>query len=435
MSFVDFIYRVASFLPSSIIYGRSFRNAKNLSISYQKAIDKKKFIADYEEKSIRKIIQLGEKTPFYAGINSNSFEGVNFIDKDLISNAAGNAIYTKAFSDLMTTGGTSGKPLSFYINKNRKGVEWFWMTQAWSLVGFNLKTSWRAVLRNHQLGDKDYTTNPLLKEICFDNFRLDYDYLCMITAEINKRNIEFIHAYPSAAFTLATHWKEHKSKPECVKTFLCGSENIYPYQKHLIQTELNLRMFSWFGHSEKLILAHENKECENYHANPFYGKAELVDVSGRNISVPGEIGELIGTGYINTKTIFIRYRTGDYAEFVGDACPCCGHIGLTFKNIKGRWGGDKIYLANSKFVTTTALNLHDDLYTKINGLQYHQSKKGELEIWVIPNIHWTNEDEIRLLSELSNKIKKDLIFTLKRVSELQYSKNMKYQLLIQKVNL
>src|SRR5690606_34530254 len=134
-------------------------------------------------------------------------------------------------------------------------------------------------------------------------------------------------------------------------------------QKNLIQNILNIRMLTWYGHSEKLILAHEGVTCEHYHCNPFYGYAEIIDENGRPATHPGDFGELVGTGFINSRTPFIRYRTGDYAEFVGNTCPNCGHIGLTFKNIKGRWNGDKILLSNNTFITTTALNLHDKIYT------------------------------------------------------------------------
>lgn len=428
------IYFFASYLPKSIVYGKSFRKAKRTHYDFIQSQNKKVYIQEYTHQKLQYVFSIANKCRFYRDkLKDRKIQDQKLIDKGDVLNAKEDIVYTKYNSDLVTTGGTSGKPLAFYINKNRKGTEWYWMTSGWALVGFDYKKSWRAVLRNQSLNGKMYEINPLLKEIYFDNFKLDEQYITFITNEIERRKIEFLHAYPSAAYTVAIQWKRLNSTPRCVRAFLCGSENVLPIQKKLIQEELGIRMFTWFGHSEKLILAHEGATCENFHSIPFYGYAELLDKNNQPVTIEGGIGELVGTGYINTKTPFIRYKTGDYAEFVGDSCPNCGHLGLTFKNIKGRWEGDKIYLSNGNHVTTTALNLHDDIYTQIDGLQYYQEKIGELEVRVIINSGWEAGSSELLKISLKDKIPANLVIEVKIVRELEFSENRKYQLLIQKV--
>ena len=425
---------MASFLPKSFVYGRSFRKAKSVHSKFEAATCKENFVAKFTEINIIKSLEVATRTHFYrARLVGNILAKQQLIDKDDVVSAGDEIVRSKLMADLITTGGTSGKPLAFHINKDRKGVEWYWMTAGWAKVGFDYKKSWRAVLRNQSLNGKMYEVNPLLKEVYFDNYRLEDDYLEFVTEEIKRRSIVFVHAYPSAAYTLALHWKKNGNAPGCVKTFLCGSENVFPQQKNLIQNELGKRMFTWFGHSEKLILAHEGETCENYHSNPFYGCTEIINESGEAVTVKGEFGELVGTGYINTKTPFIRYRTGDFAEYVGQSCPDCGHVGLTFKNVKGRWAGEKVYLLDGKSVSTTSLNLHDAIYTQVDGLQYYQEKMGQLEIRVIANSLWNNNSGDLLVNYLKSKIPEGLEFTLKIVAELEFTKNRKYQLLIQRV--
>ncbi len=428
------VYIIASFLPKSLVYGKTFRKAKKTQEVFEKTCDKQEFISEFTQINLDRIISIAKSCDFY---NSqpihNEIRHQDFIDKNIVLSSGTRIISNRHCSDLITTGGTSGKPLAFYINKDRKGTEWFWMTAGWALVGFDYKKSWRAVLRNQSLNGKKYDINPLLKEVYFDNFKLDPNYINFITKEITRRNIEFVHAYPSAAYSIALIWRKNNNAPKCVKAFLCGSENVLPIQKKLIQEDLGIRMFTWFGHSEKLILAHEGAKCENLHSNPFYGFTELIDENNKNITTVGRIGELVGTGYINTKTPFIRYRTGDFAEYIGQTCPDCGHIGLTFKNVKGRWAGERIYLANRQCITTTALNLHDDIYTKIDGLQYYQDTIGELEVRVIINSNWEEVSGKLLIDYLLDKIPHNLKFTLKIVNALEFTKNRKYQLLIQKV--
>lgn len=433
MQYLKTVYKIASKLPKEIAFGRSYREARKIHLEYTKSKNKIQYIKEYTDKKLNETYKNSKKCAFYSKYTfANGHAHLGFIDKTAVLSAGESIIRTKRGADLVTTGGTSGKPLAFYIDKSRKGFEWYWMTTGWRNAGFNPDKSWRAVLRNHDLAGKEYSINPLLKEVQFNNFNLNKEYLQKITEVISEKHIEFVHAYPSAAFTLAKFWEENANKPSCIKAFLCGSENILREQKNLIQNILNIRMLTWYGHSEKLILAHEGVTCEHYHCNPFYGYAEIIDENGRPATHPGDFGELVGTGFINSRTPFIRYRTGDYAEFVGNTCPNCGHIGLTFKNIKGRWNGDKILLSNNTFITTTALNLHDKIYTTINGLQYFQKNIGNLEVRILPGKSWTATHKNELLDYLYKKVPVGLEFHIQEVSELELTENRKFQLLIQR---
>ncbi|OKH87466.1 hypothetical protein [Thalassospira sp. TSL5-1] len=429
------ISTTASYLPKKFVFGESYRRAMKINDEFLKTSNKNKYIEEYTYKILKKTYQNAKKCVFYENYDFNSpHTDLPFIDKDIVIKSKESIITSKKNADLMTTGGTSGKPLSFYIDKSRKGWEWFWMTSGWEKSGYSKEISWRAVLRNHILGENNIEVDPLLRQVCFSNFNLTKQYLLKITEYIEKNKIQFIHAYPSAAFILSKFWLESSKKPENVKAFLCGSENILIPQKTLIQEQLGLRMFTFYGHSEKLILAHEGIKCENYHSNPFYGHVEIINSFGRPVKTPGEFGELVGTGYINTKTPFIRYKTGDYAEFVGITCPDCGHIGLTFKNVRGRWNGDKIYLSDGTTVTTTALNLHDSIYSKINGIQYHQNHIGHLSIHIVPGYRWNESAKKQLIDNFNKKLSGKMIISVKEVDELELSMNRKFQLLIQNIS-
>jgi len=429
------IYTIASQLPKKLVFGESYRRAMKIKNEFSITSNKNEYIEEYTYKNLKLTYQNAKKCRFYKNYDFNlSHANLPFINKDIVIRSQDSIVTSKNNADLMTTGGTSGKPLSFYIDKSRKGWEWFWMTTGWEKSGFSKESSWRAVLRNHILGENNIEVNPLLRQVCFSNFNLTEKYLLRITDYIKKNEIQFIHAYPSAAYILSKFWLETRKKPENVKAFLCGSENILTSQKLLIQEQLGIRMFTFYGHSEKLILAHEGRECENYHSNPFYGHVEIINSSGSIVKTPGEFGELVGTGYINTKTPFIRYKTGDFAELVGTTCPNCGHIGLTFKNVRGRWNGDKIYLSDGTTVTTTALNLHDSIYSKINGIQYHQHHMGHLSIHIVPGFGWNENTKKQLIDSFNKKLNGKMIVSIKEVAELEMSINRKFQLLIQNIS-
>lgn len=425
---------LARTLPDDILFGESYRYAKKINFSFINSRDKIDFVSSYQNEKLKSLFKLASKTTFYQYLSGSLLEidKLPFINKEIILGSCNKMIVEKSASDYATTGGTSGKPLGFYINKNSKGFEWFWMTNNWSKVGFTLD-DYRAVLRNHKLKGRKFKVDPLLKEYQYDNFSLNDNYIDYIIRHINKNHIRFLHAYPSAAYLLGCRIKSMRDKTS-LKTFLCGSENIFTFQKELIQKELNFRMYTWYGHSEKLILAGEDSFCENYHSNPFYGYAEIVDDNGKPLKTSGLTGELVGTGFINTKMPFIRYMTGDFAEYIGDVCPDCGHIGLTFKNVKGRWLGDKIYKSDGTIITTTALNLHNDVYNYIKNIQYVQEQKGKLEVRIIPENNYNSMIKEKLLNELQLKVGDHLKIDIVEVERVEYASNNKFQLLIQKIN-
>lgn len=426
------IRTLAGFLPNDLVFGESFRRAKKIHSTFEASGDKMDFVSSYQEEKLNFILNIAKEAPFYKYLNSSfRFEETPFINKDIILNSLDNMLVSKQSIDYVTTGGTSGKPLGFYINKNRKGFEWFWMTNNWSKVGFNLN-DYRAVLTNHKLGGKNYKVDRLLKEYQYNNFSLNDDYLKFITDHINLKKLKYLRAYPSAAYMLANYLRREK-KQTTLHTFLCGSENVFRHQRELIEGILNIRMYTWYGLSEKVILAGENRTCQNYHSNPFYGYAEIIDENGKPIKSMGEAGELVGTGFINTKMPFIRYKTGDFAEHIGSVCPNCGHIGLTFRNVVGRRKVDEIYKSNGASITTTALNLHGNIYNHIKGLQYFQEEKGKLQVRVVPENNFNAEIKSKFLAELKNRTGSDLELEIIEVPSLEYSINNKFQMLIQKL--
>lgn len=426
----NIINTLASFLPNDTVFGESFRRAKKINSAYKASGDKNDFVSSYQEEKLKQILHIASEAPFYQYLNDElKFGNIPFINKDIILNSFNDFIISKDSADYVTTGGTSGKPLGFYINKNRKGFEWFWMTNNWSKVGFNLN-EYRAVLGNNKLYGKKYKVDHLLKEYQYNNFSLNDDYLEFMINHINSKKIKYLRAYPSAAYMLSRYIAKEK-KSTTLKYFVCGSENIFKFQKELIQDVLKIRMYTWYGHTEKLILAGEGTTCENYHSNPFYGYGEIIDENGKPVTKAGTTGELTGTGFINSKMPFIRYKTGDFAEFVGNVCPECGHIGLTFKNVKGRWQGDIIYKSDGSSITTTALNLHSNFYNYIKGLQYYQNQVGRLEVRVVPEHNFSKKIKEKISDELKVKSGNGLDINVVEVESVEYSAINKFKLLIQ----
>ncbi|MFZ0159062.1 MAG: hypothetical protein WAL50_08555 [Kineosporiaceae bacterium] len=353
---------------------------------------------------------------------------IGFTDRDLVGERWSQ--FTAAGTDLsryerITTGGTSGKPLELLAPRDRHVIELATMHALWGRAGYDFDV--RAVMRNHRLGSgKLFTVNPVTRELIFDGFRLDPDYFAAVYDVIVGHGIRFIHCYPSTAHEFATFVVESGRDLSGVEAFLSGSENVFPHQRELIENRLGVRFYTWYGHTEKLVLAGECARSTDYHVEPTYGYFELVDDDGEVIREPGRVGEIVGTALHNPGMPLIRYRTGDVAEYVGDHCPHCDRRLPLIRNIRGRWAGDRVYNADGTFVTTTALNLHNDLYRVIHGLQYVQEAKGELNVLVVKSPDFRERHERALTEHFRGRLAADTRIDIRYVDRLIRKENGKF---------
>ena len=442
---VDNITRLPNFINGSLmrcnlfperLYGKRYYHHKKFIHDNSTFFDQTKLLLSSVNQAI-------SSTDYYKKLYRNhKIESIsdfqktfNFIDKDVILQNYNDFVNNKINLDdydMGTTGGTSGRPLKLIAPRSRYAVELSTMHTLWKKAGYDFSA--RAVIRNHRLKKQSFQINPLTKEVIFDGFCLNNSYFEFIYKTIKRLGVKFIHCYPSIAYEFSVFMRDNHLDTSFIKAFLSGSENIFDYQVELIQNQLGIRFYNWYGHSEKLVLAGYCESTNNYHIEPTYGYFELISEDGKVISEPGEVGEIVGTSFYNPGMPFLRYRTGDYAEYVGDYCPECDRHVPIIKNIRGRWSGDKIYNFDGTFVTTTALNLHDELYGVINGLQYVQDKKGELTILIIKSPQFSIKHEEKLHNHFRSKLSDDTTIHIKFVENLLRKPNGKFVHIMSTVN-
>lgn len=425
---INFILMKLNCFPN-LIYGKKY-------VEYKRFIKRNR--DNYNNlKQLSNLVNFSiENVPFYSSLKKidkiNDFENTfSFIDKDVVAknmDALLSRDFDKTKYDLVTTGGTGGNPLKMYLPKDRYIIELATMHTLWENVGF--KHDVRAVIRNKKLPKNiDYVINPITKEVIFDAFRVNDIYFKKIYDVIKKYKIAFIHAYPSFSYEFFRFIISNNLDFSFIKAFLSGSENVYEYQKEFFKKH-KMNFYNWYGHSEKLVLGGYCKGSDYYHIEPTYGYFELIDEQGNPITEPGKVGEIVGTTLHNFGMPLIRYRTDDFAEYVGDYCEHCNRHVTLIKNIKGRRNGSKIYGADGSITTTTALNFHDDLYIYIAGLQYVQNEKGKIEILIIRGENFDDSHHKRITEYYKSKFSSNTLIQIKYVDKLIRKPNGKFVELI-----
>lgn len=408
---------------------------------YRKCIHRiENFDGSLESRLLSIIARAIGETPYYrekyADLHFNSIEDFsnNFplIDKQVVVDNFSKFVSDAAVSyDLVTTGGTTGAPMKFLVPKDRYQTEYAHIHSIWKRGGYDFSA--RAVLRNHRIGPSKYSVNPVTKEYQFDGFINTPEHYNYVYGVMKKKRIQFFHAYTSNAYEFFNYLVDNRFDISFIKCIFTASENLLPHQNEFFKN-LPVKHVNFYGHSEKLALAGFCPICDVYHFEETYGYVELLNEKGVQASTDGERCEIVATTLNNSVFPLLRYRTYDYAIF--HAGPSrCGHIGKSVKSILGRWGGERIYNSDFSYVTTTALNLHADLYSRIKGIQYIQVTPGELQVSLVRAENFTVADEKMLMESIKSVMKHDFIVTIRSVTHVQKLDNGKSPLLISHVKI
>lgn len=276
---------------------------------------------------------------------------------------------------MVNTGGSSGAPFSLYIEPNSMGHEWAHIHTIWKKLGYrayNLKLgfSGRGDLMN--LIQYDGLRNTFNIDIYAD-YKLVAKELRRI---LKKFTIKYLHGYPASIYDFAVFCRDQDQElQELLSRNLIGaflsSEYPHRYYRDIIENTFNVQTISWYGHTERCVLAYEKREKFLYEPFLTYGFAEALPTEN------GENSQLIATSYYNFASPLIRYNTED---LITDTNIDSGILN-SFRIIKGRSGEFVIDKSGKKInLTGMIFGRHHELFNYSKFIQVKQVTNGEIEI-------------------------------------------------------
>jgi phenylacetate-CoA ligase len=412
---------VLNIAPPRCLLGRGFRQQQRFVEEAQWWPAEK--VKTFQLAELRRICTLAyEKAPYYKRL----FAAVNFhpsdlkqvedlrlvpmLSKDVIREHLDEMCTVTKHSpwvDYTTTGGTGGAPLSFYIDANRSLSEYAYLVSGWQRAGFRLGTA-MAVFRGRVVPEErpgwrhDY--DPIFRYHFYSNFHMTDENMQKYLDHVRHIGPCYLHVYPSSATMLARYiLRSGAELPRNVQGIIAESEIIYPDQRQLIEAVFKRRLFSCYGLTEKIVAAAECEHSTNYHIWPTYGFFELVDEQGGPVITPGQRGEIVGTGFINTVMPFIRYRTGDFATYVGDRCDACKREHTLISDIRGHRIQETFVASDGARISWTALNMHDNTFDRVLRFQFYQDTPGRARLRLVPARGFSDDDQARIQRNLGVK--------------------------------
>ena len=344
--------------------------------------------------------------------------------------------YPESAFEYVTTGGSTGIPVGFYYEKGAsRAREWAFMKTQWDRVGYRFADKC-VVLRGYIVGSSRnavYWKKTLFgRWLLMSSHHMTEETLPAYIQEIRRFKPGFIQAYPSTATMLARYMVEHGIEPfPTVKAILCGSENLYPWQRDLLTRAFECRVFSWYGNSEQTVLAGECEESTLYHIFPEYGIVELIGRDGQPVEEPGVMGEVVATNLTNYVCPLIRYRTRDVAIAAAKQCSCGRQYPLLEK-VEGRLQ-EFIVTRSGHLISVTPINYESGAFENIKQFQMYQETMGELIMKVVRKPTYTEDDTRQLIQELRWQLGDDMDVQIRFVDEIPRTEGGKFRYLIQKL--
>jgi phenylacetate-CoA ligase len=237
------------------------------------------------------------------------------------------------------TGGSSGEPLIFYFDRRRQACDaaarafthrWWGMD-----IGDKELYLWGSPLeitKQDRIKDlRDRLTNQLL----LSAFEISADMIPVFVKQMRTFRPRCVFGYPStiALFCRMAQQQGFDLSGEGVKVVFSTAEVLYEYQKKIISDAFgSVPVVDGYGSREGGFISHE---CRKGSIHVMDQHLIVEYLRGGKPVGPGEDGEIVVTHLDNWAMPFIRYRTGDVAQFDDEPCKCGRNLSI-MKKIKGR---------------------------------------------------------------------------------------------------
>jgi len=284
----------------------------------------------------------------------------------------------------VATSGTSGIPVGIYLHKGvSRPKEQAFLEAQWRRAGY-FDGARLAVLRGRPVSSRRQgpiaTYDGTRDYLILSSWHLSAERLPEYLDEISRFRPDILNAYPSAALQLAEYLdRAGENWPVPLRCVLAGSERFTLPQKHLLERTFGCRVYTWYGQTERVVLAGEGRRSDVLYFWPTYGYVEFGPPD------PDGLQEVIGTSFHNLAMPLIRYRTGDYVRVHDPATD--GPKEFDWPAVGAVHGREQEFLvtAAGRRIPVTGLNMHDRCYENLYALQFFQERAGYAELRYVPS--------------------------------------------------
>jgi len=329
------------------------------------------------------------------------------------------------------TGGSTGKPLVTFKDKESHSYLTANNLRAWNAAGYEIGDKFITMANGSLLPNKGSIKNSIYYFLqhsdLIKSYHMDDATLADALRKIKKSVGRYMFAYSSSTFLLASY-AASKNIPMkgTLDAIFTTSDMLFSRQRQLIEKVFDAPVFDIYGCPEAGIISFECKQHNGYHLNQESAYVEIAD------SDESGLGRIISTPLFNYAMPMIRYETGDIGKISSELCSC-GRALPQISHLGGRMR-DFIVLSDGRHIHGAFFNHLEALYQSewIEKYQIIQESTNHLII-KINCIRQPSEPE---LSKIKTSLLTGLLSDLKidfNLNGVEIAPSGKFRLIISKV--
>jgi phenylacetate-CoA ligase len=298
------------------------------------------------------------------------------------------------------TSGTTGAGLKFIATKRAIREAWavWWRYRRWHQIDLGTWCGYfggRTLVPPNRQHPPFWRVNAPGRQVMFSGYHLSAATWPAYVDELNRRQLRWIHGYPSTISVLAGYLLDSGRRLDYpLQWITIGAENLLPQQSHVIEQAFGVRPIQHYGMAEGVANISEQLDGKLY-VDEDYAAVEFLpnEADGYNV---------VGTNLTNYAFPLLRYKVGDVVQLPEnlDLQPRL-FPGRRVTAIDGRQE-DYVILKNGARVGRMD-HIFKDM-TTIREAQILQMQPGTLVVRVVRGGGYTEQDERQLRKEFSDRL-------------------------------
>ncbi len=416
------------YVSDGIIFGKSYRecitstSVNGVDVSVKRALDYAREHTEWGRIHVPKVVEPGNAVATMKSLPVVSAEELRAEARQFVSDQV-----RKYNSYWTTTGETGRNPTNVCLSNQSYGIEWAHMLNIWCQGGYDRRKDRKLTLRGYHFRPGEVLRlDPIYNEVGLDSFQLTDENFISVVDRISRYGIKCIHGYPTLICSFMERLRAHGLSMR-VREIMLASEGCTPEKKLELSNFFSAKVLSWYGLTEKVVLAYDSDATGRFKVFTSYGIPWVYnpDASG--------VGEIVGTTFVNWAMPLVNYRTGDYGRVV------CDGDALYIENLQGRSGKDFVLETKDIKYPVTAINLPGEVQDKIVFYQIVQNEYARIEVLALPRVEFMGKADV-VREELCREIKARLshfdvsVRIVNDESAFDRSKRGKFRMIVQNIH-
>ena len=247
---------------------------------------------------------------------------------------------------------------------------------------------------------------------------------------LRKNRPQLLISYPTPLVEFSEYCLKYGIELNFIKSIICSSEQLYDFQREIIETAFKAEVYNRYGTREFGSIAQECGQGKGLHVNVERVFIEILDENDKSCK-PGEKGQLVITDLDNKIMPLVRYKVGDFAAWDLSTSCRCGRGLPKLKFVEGR-SFDVIKTPNGTVISGTFWTLLIRYVSKdIKEFQILQNTKSSIDINIVTlSGKMINETEAKTLELRIKEKDENLIVSINLVPEIKLTKSGKRRFVI-----